>query len=321
MINFAAHITQVDSFFWQMSASISASCLTDADAIDLHILRLTGEAFTISVPRTSLGGEVRKLVAQRVASKGRNLSLQHGSKPLVLHQSLEDQGVGPSAALSCVFVPTDLDAAFRFMQGLIDDEFALEGLSKMEGATAGEFLYHLPASLEMLTFGRKFNQSLEGVAFPGSLQGLAFGDSFNRTMLGVTLPSGLRSLTFGSDFNQSLWGVTLPACLQDLTLGERFNHSIQGVRLPSSLTMLTFGSDFNQSLEGVRFPCTLRHLTFGIRFNQSMDRVALPNSLQNLSFGSDFNCGLEGVTLPPSLQSLTCERMSGQNKQIGRAHV
>ena len=118
-----------------MSASISASCLTDADAIDLRILRLTGEAFTISVPRTSLGGEVRKLVAQRVASKGRNLSLQHGSKPLVLHQSLEDQGVGPSAALSCVFVPTDLDAAFRFMQGLIDDEFALEGLSKMEGAT------------------------------------------------------------------------------------------------------------------------------------------------------------------------------------------
>ena len=74
-------------------------------------------------------------------------------------------------------------------------------------------------SLQTLTFGSAFNQSLESVTLPRSLQNLTFGSELNQNLERVTLPSGLQALTFGSTFNQSLECVTLPPSLQDLTFG------------------------------------------------------------------------------------------------------
>ena len=71
----------------------------------------------------------------------------------------------------------------------------------------------LPSSLQNLTFGAYFNQSLEGIQLPSSLQSLEFGDDFNQSLEGIQLPSSLQSLTFGEKFNQSLEGIQLPSNL------------------------------------------------------------------------------------------------------------
>jgi hypothetical protein len=49
----------------------------------------------------------------------------------------------------------------------------------------------LPSSLQTLTFGNDFDQSLEGVTLPSSLQTLTFGDLSDQRLEGVTLPSSL----------------------------------------------------------------------------------------------------------------------------------
>lgn len=40
----------------------------------------------------------------------------------------------------------------------------------------------LPSSLQSLTFGFSFNESLERVALPGNLRHLTFGNKFNRSL-------------------------------------------------------------------------------------------------------------------------------------------
>ena len=93
-----------------------------------------------------------------------------------------------------------------------------------------------------------------------TLQSLTFGDSFNQSLQGLTLPLTLQSLTFGYEFNQSLQEVCLPGSLQSLTFGNQFNQSLRGLHLPN-LQSLTFGHRFNQSLQGLSLP-NLQCLTF-----------------------------------------------------------
>ena len=45
------------------------------------------------------------------------------------------------------------------------------------------------------------------VVLPSSLQELTFGADFDQSMVEVELPKGLRSLTFGAEFNQILKGT------------------------------------------------------------------------------------------------------------------
>ena len=52
-----------------------------------------------------------------------------------------------------------------------------------------------------------------------SLQSLSFGDDFNQSMDNVALPSGLQSLTFGARFSQSMDNFALPEGLRSLTFG------------------------------------------------------------------------------------------------------
>jgi len=155
--------------------------------------------------------------------------------------------------LQATAVAPKIVAAWRCIQGLPDTtrELALEGGTQIEGTTIAMFKYlnNLPKTLESLTFGDSFNQSLKQVTLPNSLQSLTFGSCFNQSLQGVTLPSNLQSLTFGNDFNQGLEGVRLPSILQSLTFGNRFNCSLEGVTLPSSLRSLTFGLSFNMLYE------------------------------------------------------------------------
>ena len=52
---------------------------------------------------------------------------------------------------------------------------------------------------------------------PSSLQSLSFGADFNQSLEQVTLPLSLQTSSFGGDFNQSLEQVTLPLSLQSFS--------------------------------------------------------------------------------------------------------
>ena len=200
-----------------MSTSAPTSCASyvvpnsDSDLIDLHVLRLNGEGFMLKLSSCSLGCEVHQLVSKQFQpKKGEQLTLQYLGAQLMLHQTLQEQGiVGKEGTLSCTSVPTDLYAAWCFIQRqgspVPAGEFVLQGITQIIGAPTVQF--DLPKNLQILTFGHNFNQSLEGVNLPSNLQSLTFGTDFNQSLEGVNLPSNLQSLTFGTDFNQSLEGV------------------------------------------------------------------------------------------------------------------
>jgi hypothetical protein len=230
--------------------SVVPSC--GEDSIDISVRCLNGEGCVLKLFGSCTGQEVYRMASKELpAKKGGKLTLHHIDSPLILHKALHEQGIlGKAATLSCTYIPTDLHAAWCTVEGLPDSEgeIALEGLTRIAGATTTEYLNYLPKSLEHLTFDRHFNQSLDRVTLPSSLQSLTFGSMFNLSLEQVTLPSSLQSLTFGSNFNHSLDRVTLPSSLKSLTFGSMFNQSLDEVTLPSSLQSLTFGSMFNQSL-------------------------------------------------------------------------
>ena len=171
------------------------------DLIDLHVLCLNGEGCSLSLSPSTLGLEVRTMVSEQLPKKkGAKLVLYHLASPLMLQQTLQEQGIeGKTARLSCTYVPTDLYAAWRYLQGFQVPErhFALDGVTQIGGCTYVPSLRSLPESLKSLTFGASFNQSLDRVTLPSNLQSLTFGDSFNHSLARVTLQSNLQSLTFG----------------------------------------------------------------------------------------------------------------------------
>ena len=260
----------------------------ETDEVDLQVLCLTGEGVTLSVPCSMLGYELRRLVSEKLPCKpGAKLAVHHVNTKLTLNQTLAEQGiVGKSAMLSCTYIPTNVYTAWCYVCGLptSEREVALEGVTQLEAATGGEYLHYLPRSLAKLTFGEKFNRSLEWVTFPPSLQSLSFGENFNQSLELVTLPSSLQSLSFVLCFNQCLERVTLPSSLQSLSFGVDFNQNLEQVTLPSSLQSLSFGFYFHQCLERATLPSSLQSWSFGRDVNQSLERVTLPSSLQSLSF-------------------------------------
>ena len=222
--------------------------------MDLRVC-LNGEGCLLRVRGSLSGRELHRMVSNQLAKPGARLVLYLGESQLIAHQTLQEQSiVGNAAALSCMYVPTDLYAAWHSIrkQGSVvsDAELALEGVTRIAGTTTTKYLRFLPQSLECLTFRDGFNESLEE----------------------EVLPSNLRSLALGS-FNRSLGRWMLPSCLQSLNFGNKFNQNLNRVDLPSSLQILVFGSEFNQSLEGVTLPSGLQSLTFGRDFNQRLNRV------------------------------------------------
>ena len=151
----------------------------ETDEIELQVLCLTGEGVTLTVSGSMLGHDLRRLVSKNLSCKaGAKLAVHCVNGKLRLDKTLEDQGiVGKTAILSCTYIPTDVYAAWRHACELpnCDREFALEGVTHLEGATLGEYLHHLPSSLANMSFHDQFNKSLERVTLPSSLQSLGFG--------------------------------------------------------------------------------------------------------------------------------------------------
>ena len=294
--------------------------------IELEVLSISGECMlTLNVTDSMLGRELWKMILGKVPSKpGLQLVVSHTAR-IVLHESLQQQGLeGQQARVCATYMPVNLHAAWRFAQGynVEDAEFSLAGITEMTGVSEEKpaLLHNLPESLRTLAFAHGFNQGLRDVTLPEGLQSVTFGEHFNQNLDNVTWPAGLQSLTFGEHFNQKLDNVTWPAGLQNLTFGRAFNQNLDNVTWPEGLQSLTFGKRFNQSLDQVTWPEGLKDLTFGFfeggAFNQSLDNVTWPEGLQSLTFGSvkgDFYQNLDKVTWPEGLQSLTFVRAFNQN--------
>ena len=247
------------------SASGSAS---GSNWLDLRVVCLNGEGCILTLNPSTMGWEVRKMVAEIIPRKRVQPGLHHLAAPLMLDRTLQEQGI--------VGTDTILHLHSSSFWGCM------------------EFCPRIPNLGGWLCIGRGdwdrskhlrwiFTSSSE------SLESLTFGDRFNQGLEQVTLPKNLRSLTFGCDFNQSLAQVALPNSLRNLPFGSDFNESLERVTLPDGLQSLTFGSGFKQSLERVILPSNLQSLNFGARFNQSLERVILGDALQSLTFGDRFN--------------------------------
>ena len=101
------------------------------DLIDLHVLCVNGEGCSLSLSPSTLGLEVHTMVSEQLPKKkGAKLVLYHLASPLMLQQTLQEQGIeGKTAGLSCTYVPTDLYAAWRYLQGfqVPEPHLALDG--------------------------------------------------------------------------------------------------------------------------------------------------------------------------------------------------
>eukprot|EP00903_Cladosiphon_okamuranus_P013973 g12994.t1 len=169
-----------------------------------------------------------------------------------------------------------------------------------------------PETLEILTFGFRFNRSLGpgSVRWPPGLKRLRLGATWNRILSGArnTWPASLEVLEFGTGFNRPLQGgdgVGFPPGLREINLGGVFNEPLAGVEWPSGLQELTLSEYFDQPLEfkdgggGVSFPRGLRRIVFGGRFNQEVSSTVWPEDLEVLAFGDKFNRPF----VPPSVES------------------
>ncbi|CAN0451090.1 unnamed protein product [Ectocarpus sp. 12 AP-2014] len=187
-----------------------------------------------------------------------------------------------------------LEASFGWPRGVKELHFGAKFDQKVD---AVEF----PETLEALTFGYWFNESLGPgrIRWPPALKRLKFGAAWNRNLVGAkdTWPASLEVVRFGTSFDKPLrggGGIGLPPRLREVHLGGVFNQPLDGVEWPVSLEKLTLSEYFNQSLrygngDGVVFPKGLREVVFGGRFNQAMDDVVWPERLRTLTFGDKFN--------------------------------
>ena len=110
--------------------------------IELEVLSISGECMlTLNVADTILGRELWKMILDKVPSKpGLQLVVSHTSR-LVLHESLQQQGLrGQREQVSATYIPVNLHAAWRFAQGysVEDAEFSLTGITTMTGVSDGE---------------------------------------------------------------------------------------------------------------------------------------------------------------------------------------
>ena len=105
--------------------------------IELEVIGMSGECMlTLNVAHSMLGRELWRIILDKVPSKlGLQLVVSHTSR-LVLHESLQQQGlVGQQAQVWATYMPVNLHAAWRFAQGysVEDAEFSLTGITEVTG--------------------------------------------------------------------------------------------------------------------------------------------------------------------------------------------
>ena len=135
----------------------SASSAVGEGLTGLEVLSIGGECMlALNVADSLLGREVWKMILDQIPSKpGLQLVVSHTSR-LVLHESLQQQGLGGQRAqVSATYMPVNLHAAWRFAQGHTVEgaEFSLTGITEVTGVEdlMPALLRNLPKSLRSLT--------------------------------------------------------------------------------------------------------------------------------------------------------------------------
>ena len=130
--------------------------------IELEVLSISGECMlTLNVAESMLGRELWKIILDKVPSKlGLQLVVSHTSR-LVLHESLQQQGLGcQRAQVWATYIPVNLHAAWLFAAGqsVEDAEFSLNGIAEVKKVSneMPALLHNLPKSLGALTFDESF---------------------------------------------------------------------------------------------------------------------------------------------------------------------
>lgn len=158
-------------------------------------------------------------------------------------------------------------------------------LSGVETRISG--IDNLPNSLEVLVFGKYFNQPIDNLPCGASAPNAKLG------AIARNLPMNLKSLVLGEFFNQSL--DNLPEGLIKLIIDSyqnKFNKSFD--MLPKSLKYLQIIGTFNND---IRFlPESLEHLIMYGIFNN--DVITFPDNIQTLeiTFQSNY-IGKKEITL------------------------
>ena len=161
---------------------------------------LAGSSFEMDVNSAETGRQVAERIAAGVGHPAGVLVLTSGGCvidqcQLLLHQVQHDEiwyvvrklGAGRVAILwECLLEEKTLSDA-----AALNETMSLTWYSSQELHKG----IQLPSSLQSLTFGEEFNQSLEGIQLPSSLQSLTFGYKFNQSMQGIQLPSSLHLAT------------------------------------------------------------------------------------------------------------------------------
>ena len=85
--------------------SADKAAVDETEKIELQVLCLTGEGVTLTVSRSMLGYDLRRLVSKNLSCKaGAKLVVHSVNRKLTLDENLEDQGiVGKNAMLSCTY--------------------------------------------------------------------------------------------------------------------------------------------------------------------------------------------------------------------------
>ena len=123
------------------------------------MLSIAGECMlTVNVADSMLGRELWRMILDKTPSRpGLQLVVSHTSK-LVLHESLQQQGLGDQRAqaqVSATYMPVKLHAAWHFAHGhsIEDAEFSSTGISEVTDVwdEMPALLRKLPKSLRTLT--------------------------------------------------------------------------------------------------------------------------------------------------------------------------
>ena len=100
-------------------SSADKGATDETDEVDLQVLCLSGEGVALSVPRSMLGYDLRRLVSEKLPCKpGAKLAVHHMNRKLTFDQTLREQEiVGKSAMLSCTYIPTNVCTAWNYVCG------------------------------------------------------------------------------------------------------------------------------------------------------------------------------------------------------------
>ena len=140
--------------------------------LDLSISSLDGEVLYLRVCEDIFGYELLRLVRRKVsgrAGRAGSPSILVGEKQLSMTETLKEQGV--LGALCLIWLPSN---AFKAFQKLLNPDSIDDGLDSLDGMTSLCYGRNsstikditLPLSLERLSFGSLYNQSLRDCIFP-----------------------------------------------------------------------------------------------------------------------------------------------------------